>query len=161
MTDTLNTDWTTAQPMLSVDDFAALPHTPQTRAIRTALKEGRVTGAVWDQHANGGRGRWQIPADAVVQPRAGTTVQRATPAAAAPATTSPDAAAADVLARPRLVEILDRSPAYLPVDDAARLLGVPATRIREHPELFGAQPLGYRESLLVPQSIIRDLAGLR
>jgi hypothetical protein len=163
MTDTLNTEWPAARRMISVDDFAALPHTPQTRAIRTALKEQRVTGAEWDPHANGGRGRWLIPSDAEVLPRTGTTVQRATPAAA-PATPAPasllPADLAALLEQPPLRDIVDRLPAYLSPDLAARLLGIPTARILEDPAAYEAESIGIRHALLVPKRIVMIRLGL-
>jgi hypothetical protein len=128
--------------MLTVDGYAAQPHTLQVRAVRAALAEGRIPRAVQDD-----RGRWMIPADAEVLPRDLAVVD-----------TRPEPPAG--VDRPRLADLLDRETGMLPLPVAARLLGVHPARIKEDPDAFEAKPWGERGALLVPQSFIRRIAGL-
>ena len=135
--------------MMPVDEYAAQPHTPQVRTVRKALAEGRIPDARMETSANG-RKQWLIPANAEILPVGMGVIERADPAPA-PAT---------ILDQPRLVELLDRETAYLPLKLAARLLGVHPDRIKEDPDAFEAKPWGERKALLVPQSFIRRMAGI-
>lgn len=109
------------------------------RTVRRWLAAGDLPGARKDRG-----GQWMIPADAVYTPGAG-------------------AALALVEPEPEPVSLageLDALPALLALVDASRLLGVTEYAIRRNREFFGAVRLGPRGSLVVPASVVRELAGL-
>lgn len=120
------------------------------RTVRTWLADGRLRSArklgnVWMIAAD------DRPADAVQQP-----------APAGELVTLP--ADWDVPHMPqaggRLAGELDAAPVFLELDRAAAILGVSAHAIRSNREYFGVVPFGRNGSLVVPQGVIRRLAGI-
>lgn len=142
--------------LLSSKDYAALVGASE-RTVKRWLAEDLLAGAEIRS------GRWFIPASTprpeLVSGPTTTVVMRdpRRPAARSIAELPPRAAASD---RPTLASMLDGLPALVPVESAAPLLGVSAWAIRRHPERFEAVPWGAQGALLVPQSVIRRLAGL-
>jgi hypothetical protein len=59
-----------------------------------------------------------------------------------------------------LAEALALLPAFLTLEDAARLLGIPVVRIKENPERFAAEPVDDRRQLMVPARVVREVAGI-
>jgi hypothetical protein len=62
--------------------------------------------------------------------------------------------------QPTLKDFLDHETAYLPLEVAARLLGITEYAIRKHPEEYGVVPRGDHGGAVVPQSTIRRIAGI-
>jgi len=110
-------------------------------------------------------GRWMIPLDAEVEHQAaqGTVVRQAP--AAAPATTQ--APRARATATMTLEGELGGQTAYLDLETASRLLGIPADVVVRHREEFGTvrygdlDPSTRRRAWVVPASTVRAIAGLR
>jgi len=102
--------------------------------------------------------RWEIPEHAQ---RVEQVTTRAAGEVLAERATSTDLVTEDDGPMPvTLREALDTLPAFLPVDVAARLLGIPREQVREHAELFEALPIGRRGSLVVPAAVVRRFAGV-
>jgi hypothetical protein len=129
------------------------------RTVRTWLADGRLHSArklngVWMIGADDRPADPMPPAgelDAVARIEAGLHMLPHMPQHELEATPAPR----------RLVDELDASPVFLPLDDAARILGVSSSAIRGNRGTFGVVPFGPRGSLVVPQAIIRTLAGIR
>lgn len=117
------------------------------RTVKRWLADHELPGAYQDA-----RGRWMIPADAERQPRTGDVVQLQPPAAA-----GGDLA---VQVAEQLTLLLDTLPSFLPIPDAAAILGISEETIRSHPEDFDVRPYGpgsYRTS--VPLATIKRIRG--
>ena len=128
-------------------------HNLGERTVRRWLAAGELPGASKDS------GSWMIPANAQRQPGAGGQ-QVATQPAAAPAGTI---AMQQVPAS--LAGQLEGLPAYLHLEDAARLLGIDAGVIVRNADHFGAVRWGdltpgRRRAWRVPQATVRAIAGL-
>lgn len=54
---------------------------------------------------------------------------------------------------------LDRAKLFLTIREASKLLGVPMKQIKDNPEYFEAQPIGYGDSLLIPKYVLRRFEG--
>jgi len=116
------------------------------RSVRRWLAEGELPAA--RQVA----GRWEIPADAVrVQRLDGRALEGALRTSGelveVPTTTS-------------LVGALQVLPVMLDVETAAQLLGVSAYAVRQHADELGGRRWGPNGALVIPQSALRELAGL-
>jgi hypothetical protein len=119
------------------------------RTVRTWLADGRLPGA---RKLNG---TWMIPADErPVEAQPGGIVPAAPWQDIVQHMPQPDAA-------PTPLGELDAAPVFLPLEQAARILGVSVTAIRNNRSTFGVVPFGARGSLVVPQAIVRQLAGIR
>ncbi|GIG21759.1 hypothetical protein Cch01nite_24830 [Cellulomonas chitinilytica] len=115
------------------------------RSVRRWLADGELPAAELVAR------RWEIPADAVrVQrlPEAVADVSRdaVAPRAPRPATT--------------LVGALETLPIYVDVDTAAQLLGISPYAVRRHADELGGRRWGLNGALVIPQSALRELAGL-
>jgi len=51
-------------------------------------------------------------------------------------------------------------PAFLTLEQASRLLGIPESMIRRHAERFGVELVGVRGVPMVPQRVVRAVAGI-
>ena len=123
------------------------------RTLKRYLAQGKIPGALKDDD-----GRWRIPADAE-PPVVGETP----PAQASEAQAlilAQRAARRELEAQPTLADVIAREPAFVPLETAARLLGITAHAIRSNPQAFETQRWGERGSLVVPLRIIRQAAGL-
>lgn len=139
------------------------------RTITRAIAEGRLPEARQDPNDR----VWYIPADAVVRPAKGPqerTLDEGNVVLLGPAPNLPvvrhGATAVDVpVNTPTTLDVLDHLPAWIPLRDAARLLGVPADLITDEPDRFGAERVGRRHgvegirALMVPQVTIRKTIG--
>lgn len=116
--------------------------TYQTRAdvsfktVNNWIKSGRLPDARKDE-----KGRWLIPADATPTP------------SSALATIEPPAVP------PTVTGVLATMPGYLELEDAARLLGIPAYAIRSRRDRYRLEPVGERGRLMMPQNVIREVLG--
>ncbi|UOE45288.1 helix-turn-helix domain-containing protein [Agromyces larvae] len=113
------------------------------RTVRRWLAAGELSAA------RQLRGRWMIPADAEPVAHESASLER-------PRTSTPRPA------RPPLTlsAALDESPVFLTIETAARLLGVSEHAVRANRETFGVVRLGAHGSLVVPQRVLREFAGL-
>ena len=129
-------------------------HRVDARTVQRWCKAGEVPGAV--KLPEGG---WHIPSDAMrIKPLPGTdvsTTRRDDVGVVASTPTRRD----DV--GDTLLGALSVLPAFLTLEQASRLLGVPVARIRENPERFEAEPLDDRRRLMVPARVVRHEAGLQ
>jgi hypothetical protein len=123
------------------------------RTVREWLRRDLLPGATKD-----GRGKWQIPVDAIKQEKPihekpdGTISVVETPAPARVEDLIIDADGAPAPApRPR---------AFFTVPEAAQLLGISPYRIRENRDAFGVVPWGPNGLLLVPAPVVRHYLGL-
>jgi DNA-binding transcriptional MerR regulator len=121
----------------------------QDRTVREWLRKGLLPDAYKD-----GRGRWWIPADAQrleipIAPRVDSAPIREIP----PMSSQPYEIERSLRSLPSPGFI----PLYMPVDEAAPLLGVTAYQILRHPDEFGVVPWGDNGSYVVP---VRRLLGL-
>lgn len=132
-TDLLPTDW---QRWITAQEFAQL-HNVTERTVKRWLGDDLVSGAYKDP-----RGRWQIPHDA---PRPDVN----------------EIASSRIVAVPEPAPALsyEHAPSFLPVDEAARALGISAHAIREHRTYFDVVPFGSNGSLVVPLATIRRIRG--
>ena len=133
---------------MTVRTFAQLCEVDE-RTVQRWLKAGRLPGAT---KTNRG---WVIPADAKApaqddEPTAPTAPTRAVVAPVAQR----------AVQGASLSEALATLPAFLPLEVAALLLGVPVARIKENPERFEAEPLDAFRRLVVPARVVREIAGL-
>ena len=129
------------ETMLSIDQFAA-QHGVTTRTVRRWLDDERIAGAV--KVGN----RWSLPADAVVAERpAGEIVT-------AGHVTDMSTRGGVTVAR-----VIEQLPVMLPLDVAARVLGVTEYALRRHAEYFQLQRLGARGSYVMPKARVRELDG--
>lgn len=129
--------------MLSVTQYAAHVNAGE-RTVRTWLADNRLP------QARKVDGKWMIPADA-------RPVDQAPEQPAGVVDLLPAAGLPQV---PQGVAALDALPVFVPVDQAAAILGVPAGAIRRNRDYFAAVQFGPRGALVVPQATIRRLAGL-
>ncbi|QCS26967.1 helix-turn-helix DNA binding domain protein [Microbacterium phage TimoTea] len=133
-----------ATAMISIDAFAA-QRKVATRTVRRWLDAGRVPGAV--KVGN----KWSLPADAIVQdalPGVMDTVKD---------TSAPVALRAG--AELTVAGVLAPLPVMVPLDTAARVLGVSEYALRRNADYFQLQRLGARGSYVMPKSRIRELEG--
>lgn len=150
---------------LSIDEFA-LRNSCSTRTVRRWMDAGEVPDAFRDPFTN----EWRFPLDAVRQQRPkvngdssgnGQSLALAGMAHAMPSSEVwfPHPTAPAEEAEPTRLERLDDETSYLSIPDAARYLGIPQTRIRANPDVFGLVPFGINESLVVPKHVIRTIEG--
>jgi len=132
--------------VLTRDEFAKAQGV-SSKTITRYLDARRIPGAEFRD------GRWNIPANAQIQDTPAPTLATVPRQSRDMSRDSPEPVT--------LTELLNAQPAYLPVDIAARLLGVPESAIRRRPSRFGAVKFGPHGSLLVPQAAVRSIAGLR
>jgi len=115
------------------------------RTVREWLRKGLLPDAYKD-----GRGRWWIPADAVkLEPTIAPRVDSPPPTTGQLVPINQHEARRS--AAPGFI------PLYMPLDEAAPLLGVTAYQISRHPDEFGVVPWGENGSYVVP---VRRLLGL-
>lgn len=128
-----------------------------TRTVERWLAAGRLPEAVKVNDA------WLIPSEATPNGQQ-LRAERAERAAAAPASNLPavqtPAALAGLPPGASLADALASLPAFLPLEVAALLLGIPETSVRRHAEDLGAVPYGPRGRLVVPARTVREQAGL-
>ena len=139
-------------PMLTVKGFAERRGVDE-RSVQRWLKAGRLVGAV---HLDTG---WLIPD----QPRPG----RKAPAEPAAYQDTAEQGALVVrapaqLAKPpgSLAEALAIATAFLTLEEAAQLLGIPVSGIRRNAERFEVERVGPRGAAMVPARVVRHVAGL-
>ena len=108
---------------------------------------------------------WMIPADAEPTVEQRAAVVGLPTSAVARNTQQPTSRDVSRVSRPTtpatLEQLLQLEPAYLDLETASRLLGVPVRAIRRNREAFGAVPYGDRGRLVVPQAIVRRVAGVQ
>lgn len=139
---------TTTTAMISIDDFAAARGI-STRTVRRWLDSDRIPGAVMVG------GKWALPADAAVQ--------QSQPAAAGSAVETAGHVR-DTSHRGQAVQLTVQSvlaplPVMLPLDVAARVLGVSEYALRRNAEYFQLQRLGAHGSYVMPKARVRELEG--
>lgn len=134
---------------VSIDAYAA-GQGVSTRTVRRWLDAGRISGAVKVS------GAWSIPANArPVEPIAGV-MDTVKPAAPVHPWAPPRTAAAPVTVASELASI----PVMVPVDTAARILGISERAVRRNPEYFHLVRLGGQGGAYVmPKARIRELEG--
>lgn len=148
---------------LSVRAFAAR-HGVAVRTVERWLGAGLLAGAVKTSRG------WDIPAETRRPPASGGA---STPPPAPPVTgglaadggalVASESSRAPVAMLPQGVSVasaLEVLPAFVPLEVAVVLLGLPAAAVRRHAEELGARPWGHRGRLVVPASTIRAHAGL-
>lgn len=129
------------EPALKILDYADLVGVDH-RTVREWLRKGLLPTAYQD-----GRGRWWIPSSA-----------RRLETPVAPRRENGAPSGQMTLAQPREHYTMPSFiPLYMPLAEAAPLLGVTAYQIAQHPDEFGVQPWGEHGSLVVP---VRRLLGL-
>ena len=138
---------------MTVRTFAQLCDVDE-RTVQRWLRDGRLPGAV---KTNRG---WVIPSTTVMPPGFGGTPPPPPPSgpASASALVAPVQPAA--VQGGSLSEALATLPAFLPLEVAALLLGIPESGIRRNAEALGAVPYGQRGRLVVPARTVREIAGL-
>jgi hypothetical protein len=140
---------TDGAPMLTVKQFAQR-HGVAVRTVERWQEDGHLRGVVRTDTGN------LIPD----QPRPAIG-RRAAAAAEQPQRALAVPAPAQLDGAPRsLLEALALMPAFLTLEDAARLLGIPPIRITENPERFEAEPVDDRRKLMVPARVVRQVAGI-
>lgn len=162
MTDTTTIDTFVLQepPMgarLVTADQWATAHGVALRSVRRYLQNGKLPGAVMEGN------RWMIPLDAEpVHKAPQTTLERQE--APSQAVARPQARQAATMT---LEGELSTQTAYLDLNTAARLLGIPADVLVRQREEFGTvrygdlDPSTRRRAWVVPASTVRTVAGLR
>lgn len=132
-------------------------HGVALRSVRRYLQNGKLPGAVMDG------GRWMIPLDAEPEHKAPqTTMDR--PERPSQEVARPQARQAAAMT---LEGELAGQTAYLSLDTAARLMGIPADVLVRQREEFGTvrygdlDPSTRRRAWVVPASTVRTVAGLR
>jgi hypothetical protein len=117
------------------------------RTVREWLQKGLLPDAYKD-----GRGQWWIPADS-----------RKLETFVAPRVEPSPTAGTTIVSMPHLRDTPQLHPApgfiplYMPLDEAAPLLGVTPYQIARHPDIFDVVPWGENGALVVP---VRRLLGL-
>ena len=134
-------------PMLTVRQFAEA-HGVTKRSVERWLEEGRLHGV---QRLDSGN---LIP----YQPRPTSSRPSAAPAAGQALAVPTLTQLAPVPGS--LLDALAQKPAFLTLEEAAQFLGIPQTAIRRGVERFGLERVGERGAYMVPQRIVRDVAGL-
>lgn len=109
------------------------------RSVKRWIAEGELDGTLLGT-------KWYVPFDAV----------RRVPEESSEMVVARRAAPTAIT----LVSSLEGQPAFLSLEVAAQLLGVTEFTIRQHQEFFGVMPFGPKGSLVVPQSTVRNVAGL-
>ncbi|WZB38970.1 helix-turn-helix DNA binding protein [Microbacterium phage Ekko14] len=135
-----------ATSMISIDAFAA-QRKVATRTVRRWLDAGRIPGATKVA------GKWLLPADAIVQdalPGVMDTVKDA------PVSIDRRQHAGSELT---VAGVLAPLPVMVPLDTAARVLGVSEYTMRRNADYFQLQRLGAHGSYVMPKSRIRELEG--
>ena len=135
----------------------AARHRVDERTVQRWAKAGELPGAT-----KGADGRWYIPEDAMrIKPLPGTA-----PTAMSPTRRDDIGVVADASPTRRddigasLADALAVRSAFLTLEDAAMLLGVPEASIRRDPDRFRAERIGVRRALMVPARVVREEAGL-
>jgi hypothetical protein len=134
--------------MVSIDAFAE-QHSVSTRTVRRWLADGRIAGAL--QVGN----KWALPADAIVSetlPGVMDTVKDTSSPAGA-------VARAQQPAQLTVAGILAPLPVMIPLDVAARVLGISEYAIRQHADYFELQRMGEHGSYVMPKRRLRELEG--
>lgn len=129
-------------PMISIDQFAA-DRGVATRTVRRWLDGGQLQGAVKVA------GKWAIPADA----------ERHEPLAGVVATTATTGGHVRDMANVTVPAILAPLPVMVPLDMAARVLGVSEYTLRRNADYFELQRLGAHGAYVMPKARIRALEG--
>jgi hypothetical protein len=126
-------------------------HELSTKSVGRYIEQGRLP-------ATKRGGKWWIPADALVAPSA--FEQTSTPGAGTVTLAVPDVPTR--VAGPTIADVLDRLPAYLSVDEAARFLGIKPATVKRHAREFGGRKFGgdTGQAWVIPQATVRRLAGL-
>jgi hypothetical protein len=138
---------------LDAAQFARI-HRVEPRTVQRWCAAGEVPGAV--KLPDGG---WHIPPDAMrIKPLPGTDV-------AATRRDDVGAVAADTTTRrddvgDTLAGALSVLPAFLTLQQASRLLGIPVVRIEEDPDRFEAERVDDRRRYMVPARVVRSIAGI-
>ena len=133
--------------MVGVKQYAEL-HNAGERTVRTWLADGRLHSA---RKLNG---VWMIdPNDQPAEPQAGELVNLAPNPSAVAVQHVPQAGGTLELE-------LASSPAFLELELAARLLGIPESAIRRQRDYFELVPVGERGRLVMPARVVRSVAGL-
>jgi hypothetical protein len=131
----------------------AAAHGVTIRTVRRYLAADKLEGA---KQLEGGE--WMIPAEATPLEAASTAI--------ASSSSSTDVERAGAHAGRRLVQHvtleqqLQQEPAYLDLETAARLLGVKPADIRRNREAFEVPVWCGPRSILVPQALVRSVAGI-
>jgi hypothetical protein len=136
---------------LDAAQFARMNYV-DTRTVQRWCAKGEVPGAV--KLPDGG---WQIPADAMrIKPLPGTdtATRRDNVADVADTTTRRDDVGVTLAAT------LSLWPAFLTLEQASRVLGIPQSAIRRGRDRFEVEPVGENGALMVPQRVVREIAGI-
>lgn len=138
------------EALVSIDTFASA-HGVATRTVRRWLEAERIPGARMIGK------RWALPLDAVVQDAApGSAVATAPPAAAAAAAPLGSGRVGQALT---VAAVLAPLPVMVPLDTAARVLGVTEYALRRNAEYFQLVRMGDRGAYVMPKARIRQLDG--
>lgn len=142
--------------MLPVKEYAA--HVGiSDRSVKRYLADDEIPGAMMVD------GKWMIPVESRRQKRLEGTAGPAVATSGIVARIGGGGEIAtlkELTTQPTLKDFLDHETAYLPLEVAARLLGITEYAIRKHPEEYGVVPRGDHGGAVVPQSTIRRIAGI-
>jgi hypothetical protein len=142
--------------LIDARQFATM-HGVHERTVQRWATDGELPGAT-----KGPDKRWYIPADAMrITPLPGTTPADMSPTRRDVAVVADTSPTRRDVGGDTLADALAVLPAFLTLEQASRLLGVPPVRIKENPERFGAEPVDERRQLMVPARIVREIAGLQ
>ena len=140
--------------MLTSTDYTDF-HGVSFRSVKRWVQANEIPGAISPEQS--GDGKWWIPADSIRRPGGGGASSDVAVSESNSLATLPGVK--ELSKMPTLKEYLDHEPAYLPIETAARLLGITEYALRAHKDEYGAVPRGDHGSLVVPQVSIRRAAG--
>ena len=129
--------------MMTRAQYAA-HHGKSDRTVQRWLERQLLPGATLTREG------WRIPADVL------PLLDDPTPRSVA---TTPRGPASPPLAT--LTGLLDARPAYLDVETAAQLLGITPYAVRQRLKRYKAEQVGDNGAWMIPQSVVRKVAGLR
>jgi hypothetical protein len=127
------------------------------RSVKRYLAEEELPGAIFYDK------KWLIPADAERSQHKELVVRNGTEVqvhAVQGGSSTPLGTMKDYSKMPTLEQALDHQTAYVTVEEAANLMGITEYAIRNHPEEYGVVPRGRHGGAVVPQAVIRKIAGL-
>lgn len=125
------------------------------RTVERWLANGELPDA-----RKGPDGRWSIPADALrQQPLPGTDMSPARRGVPVPTSADMSPARRDMSVPRTLAELLAVWPAYLTLEQASQVLGIPVGAILSRRDRYEVENLGGR--LMMPQRVVRTIAGIR
>jgi hypothetical protein len=141
--------------LVSIDDFAATRKV-STKTVRRWLADGRIQGAT--KLGN----KWSLPANAVVQDTLPGVMSAPDVHPWAP---SQQPVSREVVtyqappAPPTVADVLAAAPVMVPLETAARVLGVSEYALRRNAEFFQLERMGDHGAYVMPKARIRQLEG--